>query len=241
MAAPRLVEAAVDHLEQRPRPSRRATTGRRRAVPVSSATSEPGSGTRRPRRRRRPPRRGPGQHVREPLAEPALHAACRHQHQLLGERVGQRGGQQVAQPVGEQVGAIGPVEVKRHRPSDYDGWFSSRHKAGQLVDHQPRHRQQVPEVRDVAALAYLVVMFELGIDQCLRELAGEPRCHYVKSPPPTPPNPARFTTPIRTHQRTLKHSQHATVQNSRRRSRASRCAARHPCHTGEHPGVCCTT
>ena len=53
--------------------------------------------------------------MREPLAQPPLHAARRHQDQLLGERVGQRVGQQGAQPVGQQIGALGTVEMKRHR------------------------------------------------------------------------------------------------------------------------------
>ena len=52
--------------------------------------------------------------MRQPLTQPAFHAARRHQHQLLGERVGQRVGQQRAEAVGKQVGAFGTVEMKRH-------------------------------------------------------------------------------------------------------------------------------
>ena len=54
--------------------------------------------------------------VRQPLAQPPLHAARRDQHQLLGERVGQRIGQQCTEAVGKQVGALGTVEVEGHRP-----------------------------------------------------------------------------------------------------------------------------
>jgi hypothetical protein len=53
--------------------------------------------------------------MRKPLAQPPLDAAGRHQHQFLGERVGQRAGQQGAEPVGQQIGALGTVEMKRHR------------------------------------------------------------------------------------------------------------------------------
>jgi hypothetical protein len=35
--------------------------------------------------------------------------------EFLGERVGQRVGQQGAEPVGQQIGALGTVEMKRHR------------------------------------------------------------------------------------------------------------------------------
>ena len=58
--------------------------------------------------------------MRQPLTQPAFHAARRHQHQFLGERVGQRVGQQGAEPVREQVGALGTVEVKRHRGATID-------------------------------------------------------------------------------------------------------------------------
>ena len=53
--------------------------------------------------------------MREPLAEPPLHAALGHEDQLFGERIGQRVASRVAEPVGEQVGALSAVKVKPHR------------------------------------------------------------------------------------------------------------------------------
>lgn len=49
-----------------------------------------------------------------PLASSA--ATC-DQHQFLRERVGLGIGQQRAEPVGKQIGALGTVQVKRHRAS----------------------------------------------------------------------------------------------------------------------------
>ncbi len=57
------------------------------------------------------------QHERKPLAQPAFHAAGSDQHQFLRERVGLGIGQQRAEPVGKQIGALGTVQVKRHRAS----------------------------------------------------------------------------------------------------------------------------
>ena len=62
-------------------------------VPVISAISEPGLRNDTPAHTPSPPRPAP-KDMREPLAQPPLHAARRHQDQLLGERVGQRVGQQ---------------------------------------------------------------------------------------------------------------------------------------------------
>ncbi|MEQ0608351.1 hypothetical protein ABLN72_09750 [Mycobacterium tuberculosis] len=45
-----------------------------------------------------------------------LHAGS-DQHQFLRERVGLGIGQQRAEPVGKQIGALGTVQVKRHRAS----------------------------------------------------------------------------------------------------------------------------
>ena len=109
---PRLVEALVDHLEQRPG----ERVGRPRVV-VDRAGE---LGDERTRRAEVHPgadaveRVAPAEPVREPLAEPPLDAAGRHQHQLRRERVLQRARQQVTELVGEQVGARGAVEVERH-------------------------------------------------------------------------------------------------------------------------------
>jgi hypothetical protein len=115
---------------------RECGTGVRKAG-VDGLEQRPGHGLRRPRivvdragdlgdQRGRGAERHPGadpvgrretgaEHVREPLAQPAFHAARRHQHELLGERIGKRIGQQPAEPVGEEVGAISTMEMKRHR------------------------------------------------------------------------------------------------------------------------------
>ena len=52
--------------------------------------------------------------VRQPLGQPALHAARRHHHDLAGERIGQGSDQQVGQAVGQRIGALGGVEVHGH-------------------------------------------------------------------------------------------------------------------------------
>ena len=85
------------------------------AVPVISAISECGL-------RNAMPAQTPSaavaaaEDVRQPLAQPSLDAARRHQHEFLGEWVGQRIGQQCAETVSKQVGALGTVEVEGHRP-----------------------------------------------------------------------------------------------------------------------------
>ncbi len=92
-ATPVFAEAGVDRLEQRPR------HGIRRPGVVVDGAGDLGD------------QRGGGaehhpcahpigavaaaEHMGEPLAQPPLHAARRHQHQFLGERVGQRIGQQL--------------------------------------------------------------------------------------------------------------------------------------------------
>ena len=83
-------------------------------VPVISAINEPG--LRNDDARAHPVTAAAGaQDMRQPLAQPPLDAARRHQDELLGERVGQRVGQQCAEPVGQQVGAFGTVQMKCHR------------------------------------------------------------------------------------------------------------------------------
>ena len=54
-----------------------------------------------------------------------------------------------------------------------------------VVDHQARHRQQMADIRNVAALAHLVVVLALGIHQRLGESAGQFRCLgvFAHSPP----------------------------------------------------------
>ena len=81
--------------------------------------------------------------MREPLAEPALHAARRHQYQLLGERVGQRVGQHGAETVGKKIGPFGTVKMEGHcgatidRDTDKCGCFwpmASSPRALQLTE-----------------------------------------------------------------------------------------------------------
>ena len=86
-------------------------------MPVISAISEPGLRNDDARAHAVVTVRPAPEDVRKPLAQPPFHAAGRHQDQLFGERVGQRVGQQRAQPVGQQVGALGTVQMKRHRGS----------------------------------------------------------------------------------------------------------------------------
>ncbi|CKQ87640.1 Uncharacterised protein [Mycobacterium tuberculosis] len=115
-AAPRFVEAGVDHRQQRPRQG-----FRRPRVVVEGAGDLGDQGLRiaerdagaHPVGAARPA----AQHERKPLAQPAFHAAGSDQHQFLRERVGLGIGQQRAEPVGKQIGALGTVQVKRHRAS----------------------------------------------------------------------------------------------------------------------------
>ncbi len=60
------------------------------------------------------------QHMRESLAEPAFHPAGGDQHEFLCERIGSRCGQQPAEAAGEHIGTVSTMQVKRHRPPDYD-------------------------------------------------------------------------------------------------------------------------
>ena len=83
-------------------------------VPVISAINEPGLRNDNARAHTVAAAAAP-EDMREPLAEPPLDAARRHQHQFLGERVGQRVGQQGAEPVGQQVCAFGTVKMNPHR------------------------------------------------------------------------------------------------------------------------------
>jgi len=97
-AAPRLIQRGVDDFQQRPRHGvggprivvdRAGDLGDQRAWAAERhSRAHTITGTTTP------------DDMREPLAEPPLDAARRHQHQLLGERVGQRVGQQGAEPVG---------------------------------------------------------------------------------------------------------------------------------------------
>ena len=115
--APGCVETGVDDLEQRPHQRVRCPRI------LVSGTGQCGE------QRTRVAKRHPGadavaaqaraQDVGQTLTEPALHAARRYQHEILGERIGQRGGQHVTESVGEQIGAVGPMEMKRHRRSHY--------------------------------------------------------------------------------------------------------------------------
>ena len=112
-AAPRLVEALVDHLQQRP------DHGVRRPWIVVVGTGDLGD------QRVRVPELDAGAHpirpgpatqdVGQALAEPSLGSAGGNQDQLLGEWVLERSGEQGTEPVCQQIGAIGAVEVKRHR------------------------------------------------------------------------------------------------------------------------------
>ncbi len=110
---PRLVEALVEHRQQGP--------GERVGRPRVLVAGAGQLGDQRPRE----PELDAGAHpvsaarrgaepVREPLAEPPLHAAGRHEHQLGRERVVQRRRQQLAEGIGEQVGPRGAVEVEHH-------------------------------------------------------------------------------------------------------------------------------
>ena len=113
---PRLAEAAVDDLEQRPnRPLgqpriRIGLDPRRRRDRVAD---EP------PRRREvdvrahavAPPVPGP-EPIRHPLREPALHPARRHGDDLGRERVGQRVGEQRAKRLDQAVGPFSSMDVK---------------------------------------------------------------------------------------------------------------------------------
>ena len=58
--------------------------------------------------------------MRQSLTEPAFDAARRNQDQLLGEWIGQRIGQQGAETVGKEIGALGTMQMKRHRGATID-------------------------------------------------------------------------------------------------------------------------
>ncbi len=124
-ACPGLARAGVDHRQQRP--DQRV---RRPGVVLAGAGDLGDQAGRRPEL-------DPGtdpvvaalgvtQPVGEPLAEPALDAASRDQHQLLGERVVQRRPQQLGQPVGEMVRARCTVDDQAHRSCLPSPAFRSR-------------------------------------------------------------------------------------------------------------------
>jgi hypothetical protein len=108
--APGFVEAAVDHLEQRP------DHGVRRPRIVVG-----GAGDLRDQRARIA-ERDPGadavlsgaaaEDVAEPLTQPAFDTLGGDDYQFCGEGVGQGSGQQLAEAVGEEVGARCTVKVK---------------------------------------------------------------------------------------------------------------------------------
>ncbi len=123
--APRLVEAGVDHLEQRPH----QPVGVPRVVALAAEQHR----HQRPRAEEPHPRADtvatPGaraEPVGQPLGQPALHTLGRHHHDLLRERVVERGRQQLAEGIGELVGARSAVDLEGHvgtlRPGA-DGWF----------------------------------------------------------------------------------------------------------------------
>ena len=64
-----------------------------------------------------------------------------------------------------------------------------------VVDDQARYGQQVPEVRDVTALADLVVVLQFGVHERFGELAGQFGCRglltHVDSPPLLPDHSRR--------------------------------------------------
>ena len=115
--APGLPHRVVDHLEQRPdhavgvpgvvallaeqhgHQGVRAEEPDTGADPVASAAADT-------------------EPVREPLREPALHAARRHHHDLFGERVVERRRQQVTQAVRQEVGALGAMDPQGHAQQD---------------------------------------------------------------------------------------------------------------------------
>ena len=114
--------------------SRSGSQGSSRSLPSSSATSECGLRKRTPAHTPSPPRAPTPMPVGEPLGQPALHAARRHDHQLLGERV-RRAGRRAAPPARPRAG----------RSARRDGSAGSR-PAG---CHEPptRRRRRVDGVR----------------------------------------------------------------------------------------------
>ena len=115
-AAPRLPEAGVDDLQQRP-----GHGLRRPRVLVAGAgdlTDQGGRRTEDDTRAHPVGARAGAEAVREPLGQPALHPAGGHDHKVFGERVRGRAGQQFPQPVREDVGAFRAVDVQAHcRPT----------------------------------------------------------------------------------------------------------------------------
>ena len=111
--APVLVEALVDHLEQRPdhgvgRP--RVVVGgagdfgdQRAWVPELDARAHPVRA------------RTATEDVRQPLAEPPLDAARGNQDQLRGERVGERLREERAETVGQKIRSFSAVQMQGHQ------------------------------------------------------------------------------------------------------------------------------
>ena len=127
---PRLVEAAVEHRQQRPG----KCVGRPRIVVAGAGQL----GDERPREPELDAGAdavtgalgGGAEPVRQPLAQPPLHPASRHEHQLGCERVLRRRRQQLAERVGEQVGPRGAVEVEHHSATLCAGTDASARRRG---------------------------------------------------------------------------------------------------------------
>jgi hypothetical protein len=112
-AAPRLIEAAVDHLEQRPHHG-----VRRPRVLIGGAGDLGDERVRIAERDARADAVAAGaaaEDMAEPLTEPALDTLRGDDDQFVGERVGQRLGQEGSETVGEEIGALSAVQVQAHR------------------------------------------------------------------------------------------------------------------------------
>jgi hypothetical protein len=115
---PRLVQGGVDDLQQRPHEPLRQPRVRLRLDPGRDRDRLVGQP---PRRREGDVRAdavgvagGDAEPGREPLRQPALHAARGHGDQLRRERIGRRLGQQRREGAYEPVGPLGSVDVQ-HR------------------------------------------------------------------------------------------------------------------------------
>ncbi len=117
---PWLVDALLDHLEQRPdralgqprielgvdsRGDRDRFGDQRVGGGEGDAGADPVGAS----------ARGP-EHERQPLGQPALHPAGRHGDQFLSERIRERARAERGQSIGEPVGAFGAVKVKHRVP-----------------------------------------------------------------------------------------------------------------------------
>ena len=115
-AQPRLVQALLDHLEQRPhRARRRPGVG----IRIDARGGRDGVADEAVREREvdvrahpvRPAGRGPEPRG-EPLRQPALHPSCRDRDDVGREGVGQRIGQEAAECLNQSVGALSAVDVE---------------------------------------------------------------------------------------------------------------------------------